>query len=70
MAFIGQYDMNIETSIKGIEKQRVDNHRERQPETEKYMYDGIGGINSMGNVVGLLHTGTPDEILTKSTIDF
>jgi hypothetical protein len=33
--------MNIETSIKGIEKQRVDNHRERQPETEKYMYDGI-----------------------------
>jgi hypothetical protein len=45
---VHQYDMNIETSIKGIEKQRVDNHRERQPETEKYMYDGIGGINSMG----------------------
>ena len=60
---VHQYDMNIETSIKGIEKQRVDNHRERQPETEKYMYDGIGGINSMGNVVGLLHTGTPDEMI-------
>lgn len=57
-----QYDMNIAASIKGIEKQRVDNHRERQQETENYMYDGIGGINSMGNAVGLLHTGTPDEI--------
>lgn len=55
--------MVIEAGMKSHSSPKQKRHRTTTlPDKANYIYDGVGTMNVIGNYVGLLHTGSPDDV--------